>query len=368
MTVRVEKGETGWLRVRFPYSPERVEQVRGIRGRRWVQKEKVWVVPDCEESIRQLTAAFNDGLIFGPGLSPEISEVYPEEELSVSVVLKKLQTELKIRGYSKRTAKAYLSHAKRLLEYVGKPPAKIDSNDIKRYVYGLIEEQKTSHAYVNQTISAIRFLFNTVITDGEKIGAIPRPRKEQRLPDVLNTQEVAGILNALNNLKHRAILFLTYSSGLRVSEVARLRIEDIDIERHLVHVRQSKGRKDRFTLLSDVAYSVLIQYIKKYRPDNWLFPGGDGENHLTERTIQRVFERACEKAGIKKDVSIHSLRHSFATHLLEGGTDLRYIQELLGHASSKTTEIYTHVSNRDFRRIKSPLDTAIDLNKEPTKR
>jgi site-specific recombinase XerD len=147
-----------------------------------------------------------------------------------------------------------------------------------------------------------------------------------------------------------------YSSGLRVSEVVRLRIKDIDSRRMTIGVKQAKGRKDRITILSNTGLDVLRSYVKKYRPEEWLFPGQDESKHLAERTVQRIFENACKTAKINKDVSVHSLRHSFATHLLEGGTDLRYIQELLGHSSSKTTEIYTHVSTKSIGKIQSPLD------------
>jgi integrase/recombinase XerD len=172
----------------------------------------------------------------------------------------------------------------------------------------------------------------------------------------LSADEVVRLLRTVQNIKHRAILYLTYSSGLRVGEVVRLRIEDIDPARKTVKVRQGKGRKDRMTLLSDAALQVLNDYMKRVHLESWLFPGGEEGRHITERSVQKVFEKARGQAGIVKKVSVHALRHSFATHLLEGGTDLRYIQELLGHQSSKTTEIYTHVSVKDVRRIQSPLD------------
>ena len=149
---------------------------------------------------------------------------------------------------------------------------------------------------------------------------------------------------------------LVYSAGLRVGEVVRLKPEDIDSKRMLIHVRGAKGRKDRYTLLSESAFKVSKEYLNRDKPPLWLFPGPDKERHISIRTAQRIFEMACNRAGVKKEVTIHSLRHSFATHLLESGVDLRYIQELLRHKSSKTTEIYTHVSNKDFMRIKNPLD------------
>ena len=149
---------------------------------------------------------------------------------------------------------------------------------------------------------------------------------------------------------------LIYSAGLRVGEVVRLKPEDIDSERNLIHIRQAKGNKDRYTILSQTALTALNLYLELYRPEKWLFPGAQPGSHLTERSVQKFFDIARDRAGITKDVSVHTLRHSFATHLLEAGTDLRYIQELLGHQSSKTTEIYTHVSKRDIGRIQSPLD------------
>ncbi|XEC97295.1 tyrosine-type recombinase/integrase [Paenibacillus tarimensis] len=164
------------------------------------------------------------------------------------------------------------------------------------------------------------------------------------------------ILKAIHNLKHKAILYLTYSSGLRVGEVVRLKLQDIDQGRKTLYIRQGKGRKDRLTLLSDTAFKVVQDYLKEEKPGVWLFPGQTEGRHLTERSVQKVFEQALVSSGVKKKVSVHSLRHSFATHLLEGGIDIRYIQELLGHQSSRTTERYTHVSIKDVRRIKSPLE------------
>ena len=185
---------------------------------------------------------------------------------------------------------------------------------------------------------------------------LSRPKKELRLPNVLSKEDVSHILNALQNEKHKTILFLIYSAGLRVGEVVRLQIKDIDTKRMLIKVRQGKGRKDRYTLLSEVALKQLKKYYLLYKPELWLFPGGKDGSFLTERTVERIFENACTVAKIKANVSVHSLRHSFATHLLEGGTDLRYIQELLGHSSSKTTEIYTHVTEKKLSNIRSPLD------------
>ena len=185
---------------------------------------------------------------------------------------------------------------------------------------------------------------------------VKRIKKDKKLPVVLSQNEVTMILSSVSNIKHKAILMLTYSAGLRVGEVVKLKVENIDADRKLIHVKGDKGRKDRYTILSDVALVVLKDYLEEHKPETWLFSGSKPNKHISTRTIQTIFKQGKEKADIKKDISVHCLRHSFATHLLESGVDLRYIQELLGHQSSKTTEIYTHVSNKNLRAIRSPLD------------
>ncbi len=190
---------------------------------------------------------------------------------------------------------------------------------------------------------------------------IKRPRKDKKLPVVLSQEEVVKVLSALSNIKHRAILMLIYSAGLRVSEVVKLRPEDIDSKRRLVFINGAKGRKDRHTLLSEAALKTLRDYWRKEKPSSkWLFPEGKSDKYLHPRSVQKIFANACKRAGITKKVSVHSLRHSFATHLLESGVDLRYIQEILGHKSSKTTEIYTHVSTKNLLFIRNPLDEILD--------
>ncbi|MDI6891080.1 MAG: tyrosine-type recombinase/integrase, partial [Thermodesulfovibrionales bacterium] len=194
---------------------------------------------------------------------------------------------------------------------------------------------------------------------------IKRPRKDKKLPIVLSKDEVAKIINSVDNLKHRAILMLIYSAGLRVGEVVRLRIEDIDGKRMLIHIKGSKGRKDRYAMLSEKALQVLRRYWREYKPEKWLFEGARAGRYISIRTVQKILEHTCESAGIKKDITVHTLRHSFATHLLESGTDLRYIQEILGHAHSKTTEIYTHVSTKSIGKIKSVTSQVTDTTSFP---
>lgn len=264
--------------------------------------------------------------------------------------------ELNIKGYSHKTKKTYINHIKAFQKYLNKDLDNIIEEDVKAYLNYLIMDKKCSHSYANQAISSIKFLNNYVLHKSELMIYVNRPKKERKLPDVLSKEEVRKILTALENKKHITILNLIYSAGLRVSELTNLKIEDIDSNRMLIKVRQGKGKKDRYVMLSESILIQLREYYKEYKPIKWLFEGGKNGNHITSRTVQRIFGNACEKAKINKDASVHTLRHSFATHLLETGVDIRYIQELLGHSSSKTTEIYTHVTTKNIANIKSPLD------------
>ncbi len=213
----------------------------------------------------------------------------------------------------------------------------------------------------NQII--VSFPYNSAYI--KKVTTIPRPRKERKLPAVLSEIEVLKILEAVRNLKRRALLMLIYSAGLRVSEVVRLQVDDIDAGRRLLRVHAGKGRKDRYSVLSEIALQALREHWKAYKPKGkWLFAGAKDGSHLTARSAEKIFEQVAKNAGIKKNVSIHTLRHSFATHLLESGTDLRYIQELLGHKRSETTQIYTHVMRKDLARIRSPLDKLVRETQE----
>jgi site-specific recombinase XerD len=270
--------------------------------------------------------------------------------------LEPLKKELLIRRYSRTTAKAYIRYNRNLLLHSRKPPAEVTAEDIRNFLQYMIRKRGIATATVNIIISALKFYYVDVLKR-DFICDISRPKKDKKLPVVLSRTEVKKILSAPRSIKHRAILMLVYSAGLRVGEVVKLKPGDIDSERMLVHVKSAKGRKDRYTLLSDIALRTLRLYWQCERPRNWLFPGQGAGRHITTRTVQQVFANACRAAGILKRASVHSLRHSFATHLLESGIDLRYIQELLGHKSPQTTVVYTHVSKRKLEEIDSPLDS-----------
>jgi len=266
-----------------------------------------------------------------------------------------LQKEMVSRKYSPKTVKAYLYYNRDFLEFIGKKSESITEEYIKDYLFHLVEEKQVATSTLNSAINALKFYYGIVLKE-KFLYEIKRPRKDKKLPIVLSKEEVVQILFAVSNIKHRAILMLVYSAGLRVSEVVKLKPKDIDSDRKLIFIKRAKGRKDRYTTLSNVALETLRTYYKSVKPKNWLFPGQREGRHISTRTVEKVFEDAVGKAGIKKEVSVHSLRHSYATHLLESGVDLRYIQELLGHKSNRTTEIYTHVSKKELGKIVSPLD------------
>jgi site-specific recombinase XerD len=270
-----------------------------------------------------------------------------------------IQREMRLRNYSYKTIKSYISNLRSFVNYFNpKHPRKVTEDDIRSYLLHLIEEKKFTASSVNQVFNALRFLYVELYNKPFVIGKIPRPVKEHKLPDVLNEDEVIRIFKSVNNLKHRTMLMLSYASGLRVSELVRLRIEDIDGTRGLIHIRDAKGRKDRYTVFPESLREQLLTYWKTYKlgTSGWLFPSDMSSKHLAARSIQAVLKRAVHSSGITKPVSMHTLRHSFATHLLEHGTDLRYIQALLGHRSVKTTEVYTHVSTKSIGHVRSPLD------------
>ena len=331
------------------FTRDDLERVRAQPGRRWDASRRCWVIPDPVEALKRLRRAFPAALVI------EAAEGPTRESDS----LEHVRRALVLRGYSPRTRKVYLGHLRRFIEWTGRSVEELPRDSlslVEDYLLHLVRERRVSRSYHRQVVSALRFLFETVLGNPRLALSILRPKKEERLPSVLSADEVAELLARTRNLKHRALLMLLYSSGLRVGEVVRLRVEDLDTDRRLLRVRSGKGRKDRYTLLARRAVDAVAVYRRAYPTGPWLFPGGRRDRHLTTRSVQRVVERSARAAGIAKNVSPHTLRHSFATHLLEAGTNLRIIQELLGHQSSRTTEIYTHVARSTFEAVRSPLD------------
>ena len=270
----------------------------------------------------------------------------------------KLETELRSRKYSPLTQRSYLYYNRLLCQTLQKSPEDINSEDITKFLAGMEKNREYSASSMNIIISAIKFFYKFVFRQ-EKINMQHRPRQDRRLPMVLSKMEIQKMLNMESNIKHRLLLTLAYSSGLRVSEVVFLKKEQIDTSRGVIYIKLGKGRKDRCTLLSEKAARLFSEYCTLFNIQTWLFPGQPETRHITIRSAQKIFVKAVKRAEINKEVSIHSLRHTFATHLLENGTDIRYIQTLLGHSSIRTTERYTHIARTSFLSIKSPLDTML---------
>lgn len=411
---RIRAGPPGRLTVEFRPREELLAIVRAIPGRRWHPADRHWTVPDTPEARTALgltppapaacpASAMRDGRtsdtrpasaraaspprqhartgdpqpLRAESVPPDPIEpraadssdtrstsdgddrsaAHDDVTRSHERILDNLAEEIRLRRYSPRTRKPYVHHARAFLRFAALPSDQLDGSHARAYLLTLSDDDATSVAYHAQAASALRFLFERVLRRPAARGQIPRPRKERKLPAVLAQDDALRLVASLKNTKHRALLMLLYSAGLRVSEVVRLRPEDLDTRRMLIRVCAGKGRKDRYTLLSERALAAVREYIAEYQPTTWLFPGPRPSRHLAARTAQRIVEKARSRAGISTPATPHTLRHSFATHLLEAGTDLRHIQELLGHESTRTTEIYTHVSRRDLARIRSPLDT-----------
>ncbi|MCX6796364.1 MAG: tyrosine-type recombinase/integrase [Candidatus Falkowbacteria bacterium] len=269
----------------------------------------------------------------------------------------RLENEMKIRNFSKNTIDAYLYYNKELLRFANKDPDEINNQDIRDYLLVLVNLGKSSST-INIAVSAFKFYYSQVFSRRFFVSddGIKRPKKEKKLPIVLSKQEVVKMITATDNLKHKLMIQILYSSGLRVSELINLKINDINFFRKMIAVKSGKGKKDRTTIISAVVLENINKYLLEYQPLVYLFESHETGSKISVRTVQKVVCQAATKAGIKNSVGAHTLRHSFATHLLEQGVGIRYIQELLGHARLETTQIYTKVAINKFEEIKGLLD------------
>lgn len=264
-------------------------------------------------------------------------------------------TKLELKRYALNTCKTYILQFEKFINhYPNRDLISLSEQEIRGYLQWLIQQNK-SNSYINQAINSIKFYYEVVMGMPNRFYSIERPRKVQKLPQVLSKEEIQNMISKTPNLKHKCIISLLYSAGLRRSELLNLKIEDIDSKRMMVYVRNAKNNKDRYSLLSEKALMDLKTYYKEWKPKKYLFESPKGLKY-SEKSVSVIISRAAKKANIVKKVTPHTLRHSFATHLLENGTDLRYIQTLWGHSSSKTTEIYTQVAISNFKLIKNPLD------------
>jgi integrase/recombinase XerD len=268
--------------------------------------------------------------------------------------------DMTLRNFTPDSIHVYVHCVARFALHFDCSPEHLGSEEVRAYLLHLIRERGLSMSYCNLTRCALRFFYRETLGRDDVPESIPPAKQPLTLPVVLSPDEVARFFAAIANLKHRAILMTAYAAGLRVSEVTRLRVEDIDSQRMVIHVR-GKGQKDRYVMLSPRLLEILRTYWKAVRPRNYLFPGADPNAPITPDSVWQVCGRACHKAGLGKHVTVHTLRHSFATHLLEAGTDLRTIQVLLGHSSIRTTARYVHVATATLAKTQSPFDR-LDLN------
>lgn len=363
----------------------------------WSSTHRCWLVPCTKESYEALAGAVaGKGMIYreeldiylrgkemnaeillsktAPPPSPSIKKTIPKsvatsngEEISLEnkIEFDKYKNQLVLKGYSKSTMRTYCGEFSVFLKVLNKTPAKEMTPDLlRRYILYCIETLKLSENTIHSRINALKFYYEQVL-DNEKIFFdIPRPKKAKKLPKVISKERIADLINSIKNVKHKTIIMLAYACGLRVSEVVSLKIKHLDGQRKVVYIEDGKGKIDRVVSLSPNMLIMLREYYKAYQPKDYLFEGQFKNTHLSERSMQQVMQDTKRKAGIIQDGSMHMLRHSFATHLLDKGIDVVFIQKLLGHKDIKTTLRYLHVTNKDLIHILSPLEDIEGLLKK----
>jgi integrase/recombinase XerD len=264
--------------------------------------------------------------------------------------------DMKLRNYAPRTIRVYVERVATFAQHFGKSPRRLGAAEVRAYLLFLVQEKHASWSYYGQALCALRFVYRTTLAKKWALDGVVSPKKQKKLPVVLSPAEVTQSFAAITGLKHRALLMTAYAAGLRVSEVVASRVDDIDSRRMVIRIRQAEGQKDRYVMPSPRSLAILREYWKADRPTQFLFPGNVPDRPITARTVEKACRDARGAAGPGKHVTVHTLRHSFATHLLEAGTDLRTIQVLLGHRSLRTTAVYTHVSAATLETTQGPLD------------
>ena len=359
--------------------PELEKVVRKLKGIRWCGQNGWWYLPLSKENyerIKTFVAPFaaldaqwlrqyleqrkvaKEAQLQGSAVSPRRVQQLLSTPLSLEneQALRRYTALLELKAYSKATLKTYTGAFYQLLRLLGTVPVTtLTKAHVQAYLLWLLRKKRYSEANLHTTVNALKFFFEQVEGRGREFYDLPRPKKPQKLPSVLAEEEIVSLIQRTENLKHRALLMTGYSAGLRVSELISLKIHDIDSKRMLIHLHGAKGKKDRMVPLSGKLLETLRTYFKVYRPRVYLFEAEAGKPYNAQYA-QAVLRQAKQKAGIHKKGSVHLLRHSYATHLLEGGTDIRYIQSFLGHQSLQTTMRYTHVSKLKIESIQSPLD------------
>lgn len=349
--------------ISFPKDDMLMAILKPLKLARWSRTMQKWYIEQTLFDLKGFKTLFEGkAIIDDTALTQEKEQgMVASKPNEISEEIKKgldaLKQWMQHKRYSESSIKTYVESAKSFLMFIHpKPPTEATNSDMVRFVNEHILNKGLSFSYQNQVVNACKLFYREVVQSRLEVDKLERPRREHKLPNVLSKEEVKAIIEAPSNVKHRAMLSVIYACGLRRSELLNLKPQNIDSKRHLLIIRNAKGRKDRVVPISDKLIEMLRSYYKLYKPQAWLFEGQQAGEQYSETSLQEVVKNAVTKAGIKKPVTLHWLRHSYATHLLEAGTDLRFIQELLGHKSSKTTEIYTHVTEKSLQRIKSPFD------------
>lgn len=350
------------LLLKFQYHTLLISKVKSIAAF-WSQSKKVWYVPDTKQNLDVLFKTFK-GVTW-----LDISNLStPPKFISRKTILKDKRKEvssefllfMKRKRYSENTIKTYRSFLSEFQDFLyPKTLLSCSLADVEKYLNFLVVVKKVAPSTQNQAVNSLQCYFENMLGWEKFTSSIERPIKEKKLPKILSEKEVLRMIQTTDNLKHKLIICLLYSSGIGKSELLSLRKEDLSFDKNIIFVRGGKGKKDRVTVLSERLKILLTLYIKKYKPNYWLIEGS-GRGRYSATSVSRVIAASAARAQIERHITPHMLRHSFATHLLEQGLDLRYIQQLLGHSSSKTTEIYTHVSTKSLAKVKSPLDCFLD--------
>lgn len=332
--------------IKFPYDKALVERVKKLVGVKWSRSKKAWYVSDTSQYREKFGL---EEKVIGKEAILKIADINrPNFQRFVDL--------LHLKGYSTNTIRTYTVEFSQLLYLIkDKNVNELTAEQLKSYLLYCLQTLKLSENQVHNRINAIKFYFEKVLKQPTIVFDIPRPKKPFLLPKVIHIEDVAKMIKQTENIKHKTMLMLVYGMGLRVSEIVKLEITDIDSKNMQVHIRGAKGKKDRYANLPEAVLPFLRNYYKAYKPKKYLFEGQYGEQY-SSRSAQQVFKQSLERANINKNIGIHGLRHSFATHLLEQGTDISYIQKLLGHNNIKTTLIYAHVGKKDVKAIKSPID------------
>lgn len=336
-----------------------LELLKAWKNCRFYSDTKFWMIPYHPKRLEMLKTAFeleNKTVTVIDERLQKANRLVAKIEEHQRVCPKIMVEKLEVMRYSFNTIKTYTNMMAQFLTYYHSHQLEeITTDMIKAYLRYLVMDRKVSLSFQNQAINAIKFYYEKVLGGQQKTYFIDRPKKERKLPEVLSKVEVVSLLKAIKNLKHKAIISTIYSGGLRISEVINLKLSNIDFQEKRIHIKAAKGKKDRYVPLAERSILVLKKYIDTYSPLNYLFEGSPNNTYSTS-SIQKIVKTNCQLVGITKHITPHSLRHSFATHMIESGVNLRYVQQILGHQNSKTTEIYTHITDLGLQQITNPLD------------